>query len=65
MSGPTARPRVTEAGVSMLAICAKNEARDTTFVKNQLRNEQGGKQMQAEAEKYKAELRSKAKIVYN
>jgi peptidyl-prolyl cis-trans isomerase SurA len=63
--GGITKPRVTETGVSMLAICAKNEARDTTFLKNKLRNEQGGKQMQAEAEKFKAELRTKAKIVYN
>jgi peptidyl-prolyl cis-trans isomerase SurA len=63
--GGITKPRVTEAGVSMLAICSKNEARDTTFVKNKLRSEQGGEAMKAEAEKFKAELRSKAKIVYS
>ena len=63
--GGITKPRVTESGVSMLAICAKNEARDTTFVKNKLRSEPGGEAMKAEAEKFKAELRSKAKIVYS
>ena len=63
--GGITKPRVTEGGVSMLAVCAKNEARDTTFVKNKLRSEQGGEAMKAEAEKFKAELRQKAKIVYS
>ena len=63
--GGITKPRVTEGGVSMLAVCAKNEARDTTFVKNKLRSEQGGEAMKTEAEKFKAELRSKAKIVYS
>jgi peptidyl-prolyl cis-trans isomerase SurA len=63
--GGITKPRVTEGGVSMLAVCAKNEARDTTFVKNKLRSEQGGEAMKAETEKYKAELRQKAKIVYS
>ncbi|WP_299644213.1 SurA N-terminal domain-containing protein [Devosia sp.] len=63
--GGITKPRVTETGVSMLAICSKSSARDTTFVKNQLRAEQGNEQMKAESEKFKAELRQKAKIVYN
>lgn len=63
--GGITKPRVSEGGVSMLAICAKNEARDTTFLKNKLRNEQGAGAMKAEGEKYLAELRSKAQIVYN
>ena len=49
----------------MLAVCAKNEARDTTFLKNKLRNEQGSEAMKTEAEKFKAELRQKAKIIYS
>ena len=61
--GGITKPRVTEAGVSMLAICAKEQARDTTFIKNKLRNEQGQDAFKAEAEKYLAELRKKAKIV--
>lgn len=63
--GGITKPRVTEGGVSMLAICSKSEARDTTFVKNKLRSEQGGEAMKVEAEKFKAELRKKAKIAYN
>lgn len=63
--GGITKPRVTEGGVSMLAICSKSEARDTTFVKNKLRSEQGGEAMKAEAEKFKAELRKKARIAYN
>jgi peptidyl-prolyl cis-trans isomerase SurA len=63
--GGITKPRVTEGGVSMLAVCSKTEARDTTFVKNKLRSEQGGEAMKAEAEKFKAELRQKAKIVYS
>ena len=63
--GGITKPRVTEAGVSMLAVCAKNEARDTTFLKNKLRNEQGSEAMKTEAEKFKAELRQKAKIIYS
>lgn len=63
--GGITKPRVTEAGVSMLAICEKTSARDLTFIKNKLRNEQGTKAMEAEAEKYLKELRGKARIVYN
>jgi peptidyl-prolyl cis-trans isomerase SurA len=62
--GGITKPRVTESGVSMLAICSKTAARDTTFVKNKLRNEQGTEAMKGEAEKYLAELRNKAQIVY-
>lgn len=63
--GGITKPRVTELGVSMLAICSKNEARDTSFVKNKLRSEQGNEAMKAEAEKFKGELRQKAKIIYS
>lgn len=63
--GGITKPRVTESGVSMLAICEKTSARDLTFIKNKLRNEQGTKAMEAEAEKYLKELRDKARIVYN
>lgn len=63
--GGITKPRVTEGGVSMLAVCSKTAARDTTFVKNKLRNEQGQDAFKAEAEKYLAELRQKARIVRN
>jgi len=63
--GGITKPRVVDGGVSMLAICEKEEARDLTFIKSKLRNEQGGKAMAAEADKYLADLRKKANIVYN
>jgi peptidyl-prolyl cis-trans isomerase SurA len=61
--GGITKPRVTEGGVSMLAVCSKTQARDTTFIKNKLRSEQGSGAFKAEAEKYLAELRQKARIV--
>jgi peptidyl-prolyl cis-trans isomerase SurA len=61
--GGISKPRVTESGVSMLAVCAKTQARDTTFLKNKLRSEKGQDAFKAEAEKYLAELRQKATIV--
>lgn len=63
--GGITKPRVVETGVSMLAICAKEAAKDLTFVKNKLRNEQGSKAMEAEAATYLEELKKKAQIVYN
>ena len=61
--GGITKPRVVESGVSMLAVCAKETSEDTTYLANQIRNETGGKGMQAEAEKYLAELKAKAQIV--
>jgi peptidyl-prolyl cis-trans isomerase SurA len=61
--GGITKPRVTEQGVSMLAVCAKTAARDTSFIKNKLRSEQGTEAMKVEAEKYLEELRSKAQII--
>lgn len=61
--GSITKPRVTETGVSMLAVCAKEQARDTTFIKTKLRNERGQDAFKAEAEKYLEELRKKARIV--
>ena len=63
--GGISKPRVTEQGVSMLAVCAKNAARDTSFIKNKLRSQQGGEAMKAESEKYMDELKAKARIVYS
>jgi peptidyl-prolyl cis-trans isomerase SurA len=62
--GGITKPRVIENGVSMLAVCSKAQARDTTFVKSEMRQEQGGAQLQSEATKYLANLRSKANIEY-
>jgi len=60
--GGITKPRVVENGVSMLAVCAKNEARDLTFVKNEVAQEVGNERLQVEAENYLKELREKSRI---
>lgn len=60
--GQITRPRVTEYGVSMYAICEKASARDLTFVRNELRQEVGNEALQQEAEAYLANLRAQANI---
>jgi peptidyl-prolyl cis-trans isomerase SurA len=62
--GGISKPRAVDGGLSMLAICEKESARDLTFIKNKLRNEQGNEAMKGEADKYLEELRKKATIVY-
>lgn len=62
--GGITKPRVVETGVSMLAVCSKAVAEDTTFIKGGLQQEQGSAALEAEATKYLAELRDKAKIIY-
>ncbi len=62
--GGITKPRVVETGVSMLAVCAKSVAEDTTFIKSNLRAEAGNAQLKGEVEKYLKELRDKAKIIY-
>jgi peptidyl-prolyl cis-trans isomerase SurA len=62
--GGITKPRVVETGVSMLAVCAKSVAEDTTFIKSNLRAEAGNAQLKVEAEKYLKELRDKAKLIY-
>lgn len=61
--GGITKPRVVEAGVSMLAVCSKSTSEDTTFVANTIRQETGNKGVQKEADKYLAELKAKAQIV--
>ncbi|HHB82316.1 MAG TPA: peptidylprolyl isomerase [Devosia sp.] len=61
--GGITAPRVVSNGVSMLAICSKTVARDLSFATNELRQEAGNELLEAEAEKYLAELRDKARIV--
>lgn len=61
--GGLTKPRVVETGVSMLAVCAKSVAQDTTFIKSNLRAEAGNAQLQGEIAKYLQELRDKAKII--
>lgn len=63
--GDITKPRVTDGGVSMLAICAKTAARDTTFIKNELEQKAGTEQLQDEADKYLEKLHDQAAIVYN
>lgn len=62
--GGVTKPRVVENGVSMLAVCAKSVAEDTTFIKSELRQEAGNAQMKGAVDAYLKELRGKAKIVY-
>lgn len=63
--GGITKPRVVESGVSMLAICEKTQAEDLTFVKDGLRAEVGGSNLQKEAQAYLDQLRRDAKIIYN
>jgi peptidyl-prolyl cis-trans isomerase SurA len=62
--GQITKPRVVENGVSMLAVCSKASARDLTFLKDQLRAEQGNQAVTREAEAKLTELRNRAAIVY-
>jgi peptidyl-prolyl cis-trans isomerase SurA len=61
--GGITKPRVVENGVSMLAVCSKSVAQDTTFIKSNLRAEAGNAQLKGEQDKYLAELREKGKII--
>jgi peptidyl-prolyl cis-trans isomerase SurA len=61
--GGITKPRVVEAGVSMLAVCSKSTSEDTTYIANTIRQDTGNKGMQQEADKYLAELKAKAQIV--
>ncbi|HEY8577469.1 MAG TPA: SurA N-terminal domain-containing protein [Devosia sp.] len=63
--GGITKPRVVETGVSMLAICEKTQAEDLTFIKSDLRAEQGNDALGGQVKDYLAELRSRAKIIYN
>jgi peptidyl-prolyl cis-trans isomerase SurA len=63
--GQITSPRVVETGVSMLAVCEKVAAEDLTFIRDELRSEAGGDQMQQETTAYLERLRSQAKIIYN
>ena len=62
--GGITKPRVVQGGVSMLAICSKEEAKDLTFITNQLRQTAGNDQLKSQTDKYLADLKAKAKIVY-
>lgn len=62
--GGITKPRVVEQGVSMLAVCSKSEAKDTTFIKSTIQAEAGNDELKAEAAKYLKEVTAKSKIVY-
>lgn len=63
--GGITKPRVVESGVSMLAVCEKAQAQDLTFIKGDLRAEQGNQALEGEVSNYLANLRANAKIIYN
>jgi peptidyl-prolyl cis-trans isomerase SurA len=63
--GGITKPRVTEQGVSMLAVCQKEVAKDTTFLKNDLMAEQGNAALGKEVDAYLKKLRTTARIYYN
>ncbi len=63
--GGITTPRVTDRGVSMLAVCSKASAHDLTFIKNDLRQEAGNEKLQEEADAHLEELRQRAAISVN
>ncbi len=63
-NGGITKPRVSESGVSMLAVCSKSSARDLTFLKSELRQEQGTEKLQDEASDYLERLKERAAITY-
>jgi peptidyl-prolyl cis-trans isomerase SurA len=62
--GGITKPRVVEQGVSMLAVCSKSEAKDTTFIKSTIQQESGDDALKAEAAKYLKEVKARSKIIY-
>lgn len=63
--GGITKPRVVESGVSMLAVCEKTQAEDLTFIKSDLRADAGNSAMAEKVTQYLADLRKRAKIIYN
>ncbi|MBD8065070.1 SurA N-terminal domain-containing protein [Devosia sp. PTR5] len=63
--GGITKPRVVDNGVSMLAVCQKEQAQDLTFLKNDLEAEAGGDAMKQQADEYLKKLRAEAKVIYN
>lgn len=60
--GGISKPRATEAGLSMLAVCEKVQAQDLTFVKGGLRDQAGSGVYEREVKDYMDRLRANAKI---
>lgn len=63
--GGITKPRVVESGVSMLAVCEKAQAQDLTFIKGDLRASAGNEALAGQVTTYLADLRKRAKIIYN
>lgn len=63
--GGISRPRTTDKGVSMLAICEKTQAEDLTFIKGEMQQQAGTEALKSKAADYMAKLREQAKIIYN
>jgi len=61
--GGISSPRVAQNGISMLAVCQKTQARDLTFVTNEVRQEVGSDKLNEEADAYLERLRNQANIV--
>ena len=61
--GGITKPRATEAGLAMLAVCEKVQAQDLTFVKGGLRDEAGSGAYEREVKAYLDRLRANAKII--
>lgn len=62
--GQITKPRVAQGGVSMLAICSKSAAEDTTFIKNDLRQKAGDQAFQKAIADFLDTLRGRTTIVY-
>ena len=63
--GGITKPRVVESGVSMMAVCSKEVSQDTTYLAANLRQTAGNGALKGEADKYLADLKAKAQIVYS
>jgi peptidyl-prolyl cis-trans isomerase SurA len=63
--GGITKPRVVESGVSMMAVCSKEVSQDTSYIADNLRQSVGNGALKSEQDKYLAELKAKAQIVYN
>jgi peptidyl-prolyl cis-trans isomerase SurA len=63
--GGITKPRVTADGVSMLVVCSKEVSQDTTYIADNLRQTAGNGALKTEADKYLADLKAKAQIVYS
>jgi peptidyl-prolyl cis-trans isomerase SurA len=63
--GGITKPRAVQNGLSMLAVCEKTQAEDLTFIKSEMRADQGNEALSGQVANYLADLRKRAKIIYN